>query len=143
MITNYDFEKNIKKNGNNQYLEIIIPNNLNNFIYKIYGDNGFIQHGKYSSYKNIKTVNIFTIIIDKLQTIFITIIIKNEKEYFDFINMKNYIINKNIKLDIKREINNNELIDKMIEEYKENSSLLINENSSEDNSDEEELNDED
>jgi len=146
MITNYDFEKNIKKNGNNYYLEIIIPNNLNNFIYKIYGDNGFIQHGKYSSYKNIKTINIFTIIIDKLQTIFITIIKKNEKEYFDFINMEKYIINKNIKLDIKREINNNDLIDKMIEEYKENKSLLINENSSEDNSDEddeEELNEDD
>jgi len=142
MIINYDFEKTIKKNGDNYFLEIVIPNNLNNFVYKIYGDNGYIQHGKYTCYKNIKSINLFTITIDKLQTIFITIIIKNEKEYFDFINMENYFINKNIKMDIKREFSNNDLLDKMIEDYKENNitykqnSLIINEDSSENSSDE-------
>lgn len=143
MIINYDFEKTIKKNGNNYFLEIVIPNNLNNFVYKIYGDNGYIQHGKYTCYKNIKSINLFTITIDKLQTIFITIIIKNEKEYFDFINMENYFINKNIKMDIKREFSNNDLLDKMIGEYKENNitykqNSIINEDSSENSSDEDE-----
>ena len=144
MITNYNFEKTIKKNGNNYYLEIIIPNNINNFVYKIYGDNGFIQHGKYTFYKNVKTINIFTIIIDNIQNLFFNIIIKNDKEYFDFINMKNFLVYKNIKMDIKREVNNNELLDKMIEEYRENNdnknfgSILINENSSENSSDDEE-----
>jgi hypothetical protein len=146
MITNFDFEKNIKKIGNDYFLEINIPNNINNFIYKIYGDQGFIQHGKITCYKNIKSINVFTIIIDKIQTIFFTLIIKNEKEYYDFINMKNYFINKNIKMDIKREVNNNELLDRMIEEYKENNTvnkytnLLINEESSVSSSEEEEGN---
>ena len=49
-------------------------------------------------------------------------------------------------MDIKREINNNELLDKMIEEYKENntinkySNILINEESSVSSSEEEDLN---
>ena len=146
MITNFEFEKNIKKNGNDYFLEINIPNNINNFIYKIYGDQGFIQHGKFTCYKNIKTFNVFTIIIDKIQTIFFTLIIKNEKEYYDFINMKNYFINKNIKMDIKREVNNNELLDKMIEEYKENNTInkytniLINEEDSVSSSEDEDIN---
>lgn len=139
MIENYNFEKNIKKNGNNYFLEIILPNNFNNFIYKIYGDNGFIQHGKYTSYKNIKTINLITIIIDKLQNIFLSFIVKNKKEYFDFINMKNCYINKNIKMDIKREVNNNDLLDKMMKEIKENNSIESEDSSEEEEDEEEEV----
>lgn len=136
MIENYKFEKNIKKIDKDYFLEIILPGNFNNFVYKIYGDKGFIQQGKFTAYKIIKSNNIITIIINKLQYIFINISIKNKKEYFDFINMKNYYISKNIKMNIKRNDENNILIDKMIEQFKENNISDVESSSDDEEEDE-------
>jgi hypothetical protein len=106
MIVNYNFDKNIKKNGLNFFLEINIPKKINNFVYKIYGNSGFFQYGKYSSYKNNNQNNILVFNIEKIQIIFLSIIIyKKNIEYFDFISMENIINKNNIKnitIDIKK-----------------------------------------
>ena len=107
MIQNYNFNKKIKKNGTNFQLEIVLPNNFNNIEYKIYGEEGFVHYGIYTSVKNISLDNILIIIINKLQNLFINIKSVNEEtEYFDFLNIYNNVDNlkKNIKIDIKRKI---------------------------------------
>jgi hypothetical protein len=118
MIINYNFNKKIKKIDSIYYLEIIIPNIINNFYYKIYGSNGFFQNGKFTSYKNINTDNILVFSFNEIQTIFISIKINNKTEYFDFYDMLKKSFNnnftKNIKIDIKRKIDNNANIDENI-----------------------------
>ena len=105
MINSYNFKKKFINNSNTYYLEIIFPDSFNNFIYKIYGDKGFIQHGKHNLYNNILKKNSLIIEIDKLQLIFISIIFSDKKnELFDFINLYNLldIKKKNIKINIER-----------------------------------------
>jgi hypothetical protein len=150
MIVNYNFNKNIKKNGLNFFLEINIPKKINNFIYKIYGNYGFFQYGKYSSYKNNDQNNILVFNIDKIQTIFISIqIYKKNIEYFDFISMGNILNNNNIKnitIDIKKKYSeenfvefksNNELVNNFIDSNDEDTkSLNSDENNSIDSSNE-------
>ena len=107
MIQNYTFNKKIKKNGAHFQLEIVLPNNFNNIEYKIYGEEGFVHYGIYTSVKNIVLDNVLIIIINKLQNLFINIKSVNEEtEYFDFLNIYNNIdhLKKNIKMDIKRKI---------------------------------------
>ena len=100
MIHNYNFEKNIFKNGNIFSIEITIPENYNKFLYKIYGSSGFCNNGSYNSYTNLNgniTNNLFPhkiiINIDKIQNIFINIIV-NKNEYYDFIDMSNELNKK-------------------------------------------------
>jgi len=88
MIQNYTFNKKIKKNGTNFQIELILPNNFNNIEYKIYGEEGFVHYGIYTSIKNISLDNVLIIIINKLQNLFINIKSVNENnEYFDFFNI--------------------------------------------------------
>ena len=132
MISNYNFEKKIKKINNLYNLEIVLPNILNNFNYKIYGNNGFFQNGKFTTYKNINTDNTLVFSIDKIQIIFINIKINNKIEYFDFLDMSkkinNYNLTKNIKINIKRKSN---------EEIKIDEKLNTDNNSSDEESDSE------
>ena len=44
MISNYNFEKKIKKYELYYILEIIFPADINNYSYKIYGDKNFIHN---------------------------------------------------------------------------------------------------
>jgi hypothetical protein len=104
MIQNYNFNKNIRKIDNNYALEILLPNDFSIIKYKIYGSDNFYHHGTYTISKNIKTNNILIIIIDKLQNLFINILINETIEYFDFYNMY-----KNINIDIKKVIKNNDI----------------------------------
>ena len=90
MIEYYNFDKNIKKCGNNYVIELNIPNKFNNFYYKIFGNKGFYQYGKYIVNKNNNNDNIFSITLDEIQTICISVIItksNKEEEYFDFYNL--------------------------------------------------------
>ena len=120
MINNYNFDKKIIKDGNNYILEITIPSIYNNFFYKIYGSDGFYNYGKYSSFTNLVFNHKLTINIDKIQIVFINIVLKkNNNEYYDFVNMneiteKDY--EKNIKMNIKKKYNDN-----TIDEIKEDS----------------------
>jgi hypothetical protein len=101
-MNNYNFEKYIYKKENNYYLELNLPNNFSSFIYKIYGNEGYYNFGKFKYYKNSGN-NVFIININNPQTIFITFTLENEqKEYFDFINMIDEIENNPI--EIKRNI---------------------------------------
>jgi hypothetical protein len=128
MIQNYTFNKKIKKNGPNFQLELILPNNFNNIEYKIYGEEGFVHYGIYTSVKNIVLDNVLIIIINKLQNLFINIKSVNEEtEYFDFLNIYNNVDNlkKNIKIDIKRKISGlddqtNIFLDNIISDKNEN-----------------------
>ena len=128
MIQNYTFNKKIKKNGANFQLELILPNNFNNIEYKIYGEEGFIHYGIYTSVKNISLDNVLIIIINKLQNLFINIKSVNEEtEYFDFLNIYNNVehLKKNIKMDIKRKISElddqtNMFLDNIISDKNEN-----------------------
>ena len=128
MIQNYTFNKKIKKNGINFQLEVILPNNFNNIEYKIYGEEGFVHYGIYTSIKNISLDNVLIIIINKLQNLFINIKSVNEDtEYFDFLNIYNNVdhLKKNIKMDIKRKISGlddqtNIFLDNIISDKNEN-----------------------
>lgn len=128
MIQNYTFNKKIKKNGANFQLELTLPNNFNNIEYKIYGEEGFVHYGKYTSVKNILLDNVLIIIINKLQNLFINIKSVNEEtEYFDFLNIYNNVdhLKKNIKMDIKRKISGlddqtNIFLDNIISDKNEN-----------------------
>jgi hypothetical protein len=128
MIQNYTFNKKIKKNGANFQLELILPNNFNNIEYKIYGEEGFVHYGIYTSVKNISLDNVLIIIINKLQNLFINIKSVNEEtEYFDFLNIYNNVehLKKNIKMDIKRKISElddqtNMFLDNIISDKNEN-----------------------
>jgi len=137
MIYNYTFEKNIIKTGDSYSLEIKIPSAHNIFFYKIYGSNGFYNYGKYSSFSNKVFDHKIVISIDKIQNIFINIILKNKCEYYDFINFE-----KNIKLNIKKKYNNinGNNIDKLIEQN--NDKQNIDEDESDDESDEDDPEDE-
>jgi hypothetical protein len=112
MINNYIFKKNITKRDLNYFLELNIPSIFDNFLYKIYGSNGFYNYGKYSSNKNIDSNNYLLIEIDKVQILFISIIFK-ETEYYDFLNMFDSFderlhdnsYKKNIKINIERKNN--------------------------------------
>ena len=110
-ITNFYFEKKIKKIKNQYYIELYLPLMLNNISYKIYGDKNFIFTGKLKLYNENNINNILIIPINKVQNIFILIINdnNNKNEYYDFINMKNYLnecfFKKNIKLNITKKIN--------------------------------------
>ena len=102
MIYYYDFTKNVKENNNIYIIELVIPHSFDNFVYKVYGDDGFVQNGRFTFYKNISVDNIVVISVNKIQNLFFNIKLKNNIEYFDFINMSNMLINKNIKLNIKK-----------------------------------------
>jgi len=104
MIKSYTFKKKIINNCDTYYLEIIFPDSFNDFTYKIYGDKGFIQHGKHNLYNNILKKNVLIIEIDKLQLIFISILFNDKNnELFDFINLHDLLnIKKNIKIDIQK-----------------------------------------
>jgi hypothetical protein len=107
MIQNYTFNKKIKKNGTNFQLEVVLPTNFNNIEYKIYGEEGFVHYGIYTSIKNISLDNVLIIIINKLQNLFINIkSVDDNTEYFDFLNIYNNIdhLKRNITIDIKRKI---------------------------------------
>ena len=55
----YEFEKNKEEPS---FLQIMLPHNIfNHFYYKIYGTEGFIQHGNYKCNKNISFDNILMI----------------------------------------------------------------------------------
>lgn len=140
MISKYNFEKKIKKINNIYNLEIVIPNILNNFNYKIYGSNGFFQNGKFTSYKNIHTDNILVFSVDKIQIIFINIIINNKIEYFDFLDMFKKTINsnftKNIKINIKRKSNGKKNTEESLIISDESEDLSSNESDSENDQDE-------
>jgi len=115
MLYNYHFNKKLKKNINSYSLEITIPNIYNNFHYKIYGNKGYYNYGKYSSINNTNLNNILTINIDKEQIIFINILQK-EDEYYDFLNMKDEIkkkYKKNIKMNIQKKYNNTIFLNKI------------------------------
>ena len=135
MISNYNFEKKIKKINNIYNLEIVIPNILNNFNYKIYGSNGFFQNGKFTSYKNIHTDNILVFLVDKIQIIFINIIINNKIEYFDFLDMIKKTIKctftKNIKINIKRKSNKKKNMDEILIISDESEDLISEESDTE------------
>ena len=110
-MNNYNFEKYIYKKNNDYYLEFNLPINFKSFIYKIYGNEGYFNFGKFTSYKNNGN-NTFIISINSPQLIFIVLSLnKGESEYFDFINMKNELeknlshIKRNIKINIKRKEN--------------------------------------
>ena len=107
----YNFSKSIKENNNIYFLELVIPHSFNNFSYKIYGDDGFVQNGKYTFYKNINIDNIIVISINKIQQLFLNIKLVDNIEYFDFINMSSMLINKNIKINIKKIIEPEEELD--------------------------------
>ena len=106
-MNNYNFEKRIYKNGINYSLEISLPYKFNNFLYKVYGNEGFYNYGKFILYKNNEANNTLVININKVQYLFISLITKKNKEYYDFIDMNNMVNNidslKNIKLKIERE----------------------------------------
>jgi hypothetical protein len=111
-MNNYNFEKRLYKNGINYCLELDLPNNFNNFFYKIYGNDGFYTYGKYSCYKNNNSNNTLLVNINNLQILFVSIILnKKNTEYYDFIDMTLLIKNideiKNIKLKIERNIEKN------------------------------------
>jgi hypothetical protein len=132
-MNNYNFDKYIYKRGVDYYIELNLPQNFKSFIYKIYGDEGYYNFGKFTSYKNSGN-NTFIISIDKPQMIFIVLTLnKDTYEFFDFINMVSELdensidIKKNIKLNIKRKDN--------IE--KEDIDNLINNEESDEDSDEE------
>ena len=140
-MNNYNFEKKIYKNGTNYCLELELPNNFNNFFYKIYGNDGFYTYGKYSCYKNNDSNNSLLLNINTLQILCISIILnKKNTEYYDFINMSDFIKNvddiKNIKLKIERNITpfNIKLINNIDEDADEDTSSSDEETS---NSDEE------
>jgi Ran GTPase-activating protein (RanGAP) involved in mRNA processing and transport len=144
MINNYNFDKKIIKDGNNYILEITIPSIYNNFFYKIYGSDGFYNYGKYSSFTNLVFNHKLTINIDKIQNIFINIVLKkNNNEYYDFVNMneiteKDY--EKNIKMNIKKKYNDNNTIDEIKEDSDDEDS--DDEDSDAEDSDAEDSNDE-
>jgi hypothetical protein len=130
MIQSYTFNKKIRKNGNHFQLEIVLPNNFNNIEYKIYGDEGFFHHGLYKSIKNVSLDNILIIIMNKIQNLFINIkSINDDLEYFDFFNYNNNdSLKKNIKIDIKRKVNNiddqaNIYLDNIIIDEKEDDNI--------------------
>jgi len=137
MISKYNFEKKIKKINNIYNLEIVIPNILNNFNYKLYGSNGFFQNGKFTSYKNIHTDNILVFLVDKIQIIFINIIINNKIEYFDFLDMFKKTIKctftKNIKINIKRKSNEKKNMDEILIISDESEDLISEESDTESN----------
>ena len=144
MIQNYTFNKKIKKNGANFQLELTLPNNFNNIEYKIYGEEGFVHYGIYTSIKNILLDNVLIIIINKLQNLFINILINETIEYFDFYNMY-----KNINIDIKKVIKNNDiclyseeeknniLSEDLFNYFKKNSTENVESSSDEDEEDDE------
>lgn len=110
-MNNYNFDKYIYKRGIDYYIELNLPQNFKSFIYKIYGNEGYYNFGKFTSYKN-SGKNIFIINVDKPQIIFILLTLnKDTYEFFDFINMVNELeensvdIKKNIKLNITRKDN--------------------------------------
>jgi len=121
-MNNYNFEKYIYKRGIDYYIELNLPQNFKSFIYKIYGNDGYYNFGKFTSYKNSGN-NTFIINVDKPQTIFILLTLyKDTHEFFDFINMVNELkdnlidIKKNIKLNIMRKDNiQKEDIDNLID----------------------------
>ena len=107
MISKLNLKKNLKKIKDIYYIELEIPNLLNDINYKIYGSNGFIHYGILNSYSSLNYNNIIVIPIDKIQNICITIKLNSDKkniEYFDFFDMNNLlnISNKNIKIDVTR-----------------------------------------
>jgi len=110
-ITNFCFEKKIKKIKNQFYIEIYLPLILNNISYKIYGNKNFIFTGKLKLYNENNINNILIIPINKIQNIFILITDNNKNEYFDFFNMNDYldecVFKKNIKLTITKKNNDN------------------------------------
>jgi hypothetical protein len=133
MISKLNLKKNLKKNEDIYYLEIIIPYLLNNINYKIYGSEGFIHYGRISSYTSLNHDNILVIPIDKIQTICISIkIISNKKniEYFDIFNMNNLLI-KNIKINVTRK-------NKIYSKYTITDLNIENFNKNEEDSDEDE-----
>jgi len=136
-MNNYNFEKYIFKKNKEYYLELNLPNNFTSFIYKIYGNEGYYNCGKFKSYINNGN-NRFIINIGIPQIIFITLTLNNEGEYFDFINMKNEInnnlveIKQNIKLNIIRKENIN--LDKLLKKNI-NTNLLSNIESDEESDD--------
>ena len=141
MINSYTFKKRIINNCDTYYLEIIFPDSFNDFIYKIYGDKGFIQHGKHNLYNNILKKNVLIIEIDKLQLIFISIIFSNKNdELFDFVNLHDLLdVKKNIKINIKK-INSDNNIFNNLKIHEEDSDK---EDSDEEDSDEEDSDEED
>jgi hypothetical protein len=107
MISKLNLKKNLKKIKDIYYIELEIPNLLNDINYKIYGSNGFIHYGILNSYSSLNYNNIIVIPVDKIQNICITIKLNSDKkniEYFDFFDMNNLvnISNKNIKIDVTR-----------------------------------------
>jgi hypothetical protein len=132
MIEYYNFDKNIKKSGSNYIIEINIPNKFNNFYYKIFGNKGFYQYGKYIINKNNNTDNIFIITLDEIQIICFSIILnksnKNDEEYFDFYNLYDILNDekkKNIEINIiKKNIDNN-LIHEMDNKTSNDSNFYI------------------
>jgi hypothetical protein len=108
MINNYIFKKNISKKEVNYFLELNIPSIFNNFTYKICGDKGFYNYGNFSSNKNIDSNNNLLIEINRIQILFISITF-NEKEYYDFLDMNNFLkddsCKKNITINIERKTN--------------------------------------
>ena len=119
-IIKYNFEKNLNKNSDIYSLEIYLPLEFQKFSYKIYGDKGLIELGSLQIYRNHKLNNILTIPVNIIQTIFITICYTSnsiEKEYFDFVDLKELLegknfLKKNITLNIiKQENKTNEEID--------------------------------
>lgn len=139
-MNNYNFEKRIYKNGMNYCLEISLPNNFNNFFYKVYGNNGFYNYGKYSSFKNTDSNNTLLININKIQYLFISLIItKKNIEYYDFVDMNDIVNNidslRNIKMKIERDETktssiNFKIIDDNQEELDEDSDEEVSSSSS-------------
>lgn len=104
-------------------------------IYKLYGSNGFFQNGKFTSYKNIHTDNILVFLVDKIQIIFINLIINNKIEYFDFLDMIKKTIKctftKNIKINIKRKSNEKKNMDEILIISDESEDLISEESDTE------------
>ena len=136
-MNNYNFEKRIYKNGINYCIEISLPNDFNSFFYKIYGNEGFYNYGKYSSYKNNDVNNTLLININKVQLLFISLIeSKKNKEYYDFVDMNNHLENpdllKNIKIKIERQEDNFQVIENIIDDISSSSSEEDSDSSSSD-----------
>jgi hypothetical protein len=111
MISKLNLKKNLKKIKDIYYIQIELPNLLNDINYKIYGSNGFINYGILNSYNSLNFNNILIIPIDEIQNICISIKLNSDKkniEYFDFFDMNTLlnISNKNIKINVTR-INKN------------------------------------
>jgi hypothetical protein len=147
---NYELTKKIIKNGKKYDIQINIPNKFNDIVYHIYGSLNFHEYGKFKISKNNNLDNILTFEINEVQIIFISIYLKKEnKTIYDFIDMKNFIsINnykKNIKIYIKKKINNDYILDE-INKLETESNLLLKlneEDSDEEDSDEEDSDEED